>query len=164
IYVSFRARKEKIFSSPSRRNYRIFALKRKVAEMHLLKDDSAAGGPTNPALVERVAAREFSSELAPGMDHLDQLEAQSIYIFRGALRGRKRCSVLWSVGKSSKWLLWRGGRPFSGRLRSPALHVDTGKNFREMSRFRDHYGKDGALARRVEPCPPIDAVDPTLPP
>jgi len=46
----------------------------------------------------------------------------------------------------------------------PALHVDTGKKFPEMYAFRDHYGKAWDLDLKVEPCPPIDAVDPTLPP
>ena len=33
-----------------------------------------------------------------------------------------------------------------------------------MYAFRDRYGKEWELDLKVEPCPPIDAVDPTLPP
>ena len=33
-----------------------------------------------------------------------------------------------------------------------------------MYAFRDRYGKEWELDLKIEPCPPIDAVDPTLPP
>src|SRR3954454_6157964 len=164
IYVSFQARKEKIFSSLLHRNYRIFASKRKVAEMHLLKDNSTAGGLSSPALAERVPAQEFSAELAPGMDHLDALEAQSIYIFREAFARLKKIALLWSLGKDSNVMIWLARKAFVGRVPFPALHVDTGKKFPEMYAFRDRFGKEWELDLKVEPCPPIDAVDPTLPP
>ena len=44
------------------------------------------------------------------------------------------------------------------------MHVDTGKKFPEMYAFRDRYSKEWGLDLIVEPCPPIEAVDPTLPP
>ena len=124
------------------RNYRIFASERKVAEMHLLKDSSTAGGPGGPALAKRAPAQEFSADLAPSMDHLDQLEAQSIYIFREAFGRLKKIALLWSLGKDSNVMIWLARKAFFGRLPFPALHVDTGKKFPEMYRFRDHYGKD----------------------
>jgi len=98
------------------------------------------------------------------MDHLDQLEAQSIYIFREAFARLKKIALLWSLGKDSNVMIWLARKAFFGRMPFPALHVDTGKKFPEMYRFRDHYGKEWDLDLRVEPCPPIDAVDPTLPP
>ena len=162
--MSFQARKEKFFLLLLHRNYRKFASKRKVAEMHLLKDNSAADRLTSPALAERVRAQEFSADLAPSMDHLDQLEAQSIYIFREAFARLKKIALLWSLGKDSNVMIWLARKAFFGRMPFPALHVDTGKKFPEMYRFRDHYGKEWDLDLRVEPCPPIDAVDPTLPP
>ena len=51
-----------------------------------------------------------------------------------------------------------------GRVPFPALHVDTGKKFPEMYAFRDRFGKEWGLDLKIEPCPPIDTVDPTLPP
>ncbi|MGY3464295.1 3'-phosphoadenosine 5'-phosphosulfate sulfotransferase (PAPS reductase)/FAD synthetase [Bradyrhizobium sp. LM6.11] len=132
--------------------------------MHLLKDDSAANGLSSPAFTVRAPAKEFSADLAPSMDHLDQLEAQSIYIFREAFGRLKKIALLWSLGKDSNVMIWLARKAFFGRLPFPALHVDTGKKFPEMYRFRDHYGKEWELDLRVEPCPPIDAVDPTLPP
>ena len=44
------------------------------------------------------------------------------------------------------------------------MHVDTGKKFPEMYVFRDRYAKEWDLDLILEYCPPIDAVDPTLPP
>ena len=108
--------------------------------MHLLKDDSAADRLSNPALAERARAQEFSTELAPSMDHLDQLEAQSIYIFREAFARLKKIALLWSLGKDSNVMIWLARKAFFGKMPFPALHVDTGKKFPEMYRFRDHYG------------------------
>ena len=61
-------------------------------------------------------------------------------------------------------MIWLARKAFFGRVPFPALHVDTGKKFPEMYAFRDTYGKQWGLDLRIEPCPPIDAVDPTLPP
>ncbi len=61
-------------------------------------------------------------------------------------------------------MIWLARKAFFGRVPFPALHVDTGKKFPEMYAFRDHFGKEWELDLKVEPCPPIDAVDPTLPP
>ena len=98
------------------------------------------------------------------MDHLDQLEAQSIYILREAFARLKKLALLWSLGKDSNVMIWLARKAFFGRVPFPALHVDTGKKFPEMYAFRDRFGKEWDLDLKVEPCPPIDAVDPTLPP
>src|SRR5262249_40822050 len=158
IYVSFLASKEKIFSSLSHCNYRIFASKGKGAEMHLLRDDSAADQLRTARPIGRGAVRQFSADrqAAPTMDHLDQLEAQSISIFREAFARLKKIALLWSLGKDSNVMIWLARKAFFGRMPFPALHVDTGKKFPEMYRFRDHYGKEWELDLRVEPCPPID--------
>ena len=44
------------------------------------------------------------------------------------------------------------------------MHVDTGKKFPEMYAFRDRYGKEWELDLKIEPCPPLETIDPTLPP
>ena len=98
------------------------------------------------------------------MDHLDELEAQSIYILREAFARLKKLALLWSLGKDSNVMIWLARKAFFGRVPFPALHVDTGKKFPEMYAFRDRFGKEWDLDLKVEPCPPIDAVDPTLPP
>src|SRR6187549_181366 len=98
------------------------------------------------------------------MDRLDELEAQSIFIFREGFARLKRLALLWSLGKDSNVMIWLARKAFFGRVPFPALHVDTGKKFPEMYAFRDRFGKEWELDLRIEPCPPIDSVDPTLPP
>jgi sulfate adenylyltransferase subunit 2 len=101
---------------------------------------------------------------APAMDHLDELEAQSIYIFREAFARLKKLALLWSLGKDSNVMIWLARKAFFGKVPFPALHVDTGKKFPEMYAFRDAYAKAWGLDLRVDFCPPIEAIDPTLPP
>jgi sulfate adenylyltransferase subunit 2 len=98
------------------------------------------------------------------VDRLDELEAQSIFIFREAFARLGRIALLWSLGKDSNVMIWIARKAFFGRVPFPALHVDTGKKFPEMYAFRDRYAVEWNLDLKVEPCPPIESVDPTLPP
>ena len=98
------------------------------------------------------------------MDRLDDLEAQSIFILREAFARLDRLALLWSLGKDSNVMIWIARKAFFGRVPFPVMHVDTGKKFPEMYAFRDRYADEWDLDLIVEPCPPIDAVDPTLPP
>src|SRR3954463_5555833 len=132
--------------------------------MHLLKDNSAADGLSSPALVGRLRSQESFAGAAPSMDHLDQLEAQSIYIFREAFARLKKIALLWSLGKDSNVMIWLARKAFFGRLPFPAMHVDTGKKFAEMYAFRDRYAVEWDLDLIIEQCPPIESVDQTLPP
>ena len=135
--------------------------------MHLLDNDSTIdrlrrADPSKGSAAPQILA---SGDLpAPTMDHLDALEAQSIYIFREAFARLKKLALLWSLGKDSNVMIWLARKAFFGRVPFPALHVDTGKKFPEMYAFRDQYGKEWELDLKIEPCPPIDSVDPTLPP
>ena len=135
--------------------------------MHLLNPDSTkdrlrVADATNGAAVPHIFA---DGRLPPpSMDHLDELEAQSIYILREAFARLKKLALLWSLGKDSNVMIWLARKAFFGRVPFPALHVDTGKKFPEMYAFRDRFGKEWDLDLKIEPCPPIDAVDPTLPP
>ncbi|MCK0207873.1 sulfate adenylyltransferase subunit 2 [Starkeya koreensis] len=97
-------------------------------------------------------------------ERLDELEAQSIYIFREAFARMKRMALLWSLGKDSNVMIWLARKAFLGHVPFPVMHVDTGKKFREMYQFRDHYAVEWGLDLRVEPCPPLETIDPTLPP
>jgi sulfate adenylyltransferase subunit 2 len=98
------------------------------------------------------------------MDRFDELEAQSVFILREAFARLKRIALLWSLGKDSNVMVWLARKAFFGRVPFPVMHVDTGKKFPEMYAFRERYAKEWQLDLFVEPCPPIDAVDPTLPP
>ena len=127
--------------------------------MHLLENESANDRVLWADATEASAGQRISS-----MDHLDALEAQSIYIFREAFARLKKLALLWSLGKDSNVMIWLARKAFFGRVPFPALHVDTGKKFPEMYAFRDHYGSEWQLDLRVEPCPPLETIDPTLPP
>ena len=98
------------------------------------------------------------------MDHLDQIESQSIYIFREAFNRLDKIAMLWSLGKDSNVMIHLARKAFLGHVPFPVLHVDTGRKFPEMYEFRDIYAKEWSLNFLSEPCPPIEAMDPSLPP
>ncbi|HLH87539.1 MAG TPA: sulfate adenylyltransferase subunit CysD [Xanthobacteraceae bacterium] len=98
------------------------------------------------------------------VDRLDELEAQSIFIFREAFARLKRIALLWSLGKDSNVMIWIARKAFFGRVPFPVMHVDTGKKFAEMYAFRARYAQEWNLDLKIEPCPPLESVDPTLPP
>ena len=98
------------------------------------------------------------------MSRLDELEAQSIFIFREAFARLRRIGLLWSLGKDSNLMIWIVRKAFFGRVPFPVLHVDTGKKFPEMYAFRDRYAAEWNLELKVELCPPLEIIDPTLPP
>jgi sulfate adenylyltransferase subunit 2 len=71
------------------------------------------------------------------MDHLDQLEQQSVYIFREAFRAFERLCMLWSIGKDSTVLLWLARKAFFGHIPFPLVHIDTSYKLPEMIEYRD---------------------------
>ncbi len=75
------------------------------------------------------------------MDHLSNLENQSIYIIREAYFQFKKVSLLWSIGKDSTTLLWLIRKAFYGNIPFPVLHIDTGYKFKEIYKFRKKYAK-----------------------
>jgi sulfate adenylyltransferase subunit 2 len=98
------------------------------------------------------------------MSHLDELEAESVYVLREAFAKLERPAILWSLGKDSNVVLWLARKAFFGHVPFPVMHVDTGKKFKEMYAFRDHYAKEWGLNFIREECPPVEMTDPTLPP
>src|SRR4030088_2061612 len=132
-------------------------------EMDVLSNESANNRLRHAPLIQASSVPEILSS-APSMDHLDELEAQSIYILREAFARLKKLALLWSLGKDSNVMIWLARKAFFGRVPFPALHVDTGKKFPEMYAFRDRYGKEWELDLKIEPCPPLETIDPTLPP
>lgn len=70
--------------------------------------------------------------------HLDQLEAESIYIYREVAAQFERPVILYSIGKDSSVLIHLARKAFyPARPPMPLLHVDTTWKFREMIAFRD---------------------------
>src|SRR5207247_392712 len=69
--------------------------------------------------------------------HLDQLENQSIFIFREAYHAFKNIAMPWSMGKDSNVLVWLARKSFFGRVPFPVLHIDTTYEFPEMLEFRE---------------------------
>ena len=64
-------------------------------------------------------------------EHLKQLEAESIYIFREAAAQFERPVLLYSIGKDSSVLLHLALKAFApGKLPFPLLHVDTTWKFK----------------------------------
>lgn len=98
------------------------------------------------------------------MDRLDQLESQSIFIFREAFNRIENIAMLWSLGKDSNVMIWLARKAFFGHVPFPVMHVDTEKKFPEMYAFRDRYAKEWGLNFIREFCPPIEEIDDTLPP
>src|SRR3979411_3304050 len=135
--------------------------------MHLLDNDQAGYLLRRADTTEEAPVQQISAEArfhTPAMDQLDGLAAQSIYIFREAFARLKKLALLWSLGKYSNVMIWLARKVFFGRVPFPALHVDTGKKFPEMYAFRDRYGKEWELDLKIEPCPSLETIDPTLPP
>ncbi len=96
--------------------------------------------------------------------HLDRLESQSVYIFREAFNRIDNLAMLWSLGKDSNVLVWLAKKAFFGRVPFPVVHVDTGKKFAEMYAFRERYAREWELDLVTGDCPPIEEIDPSLPP
>jgi sulfate adenylyltransferase subunit 2 len=77
------------------------------------------------------------------LSHLDQLEAESIFIIREVVAEFDHPVMLYSVGKDSSVMVRLAQKAFSpGRIPFPLLHVDTGYKFREMYEFRDRFCRE----------------------
>lgn len=97
------------------------------------------------------------------MDHLDKLEAQSIFIFREAFQAVDKLAMLWSFGKDSNVMIHLARKAFFGRVPFPLIHCDTELEMDEVYTFRDRYTKEWDINLISHLCPSIDATDATLP-
>lgn len=80
----------------------------------------------------------------PFPGYLEQLEAESIHIFREVSASFQRPVMLYSIGKDSSVLLHLLRKAFyPARPPIPLLHVDTTWKFREMIAFRDEVARMG---------------------
>lgn len=76
------------------------------------------------------------------LNHLDQLESESIYIIREIMASVRNPVMLYSIGKDSSVLLHLARKAFwPGKVPFPLLHIDTGWKFKDMIQFRDAYTK-----------------------
>src|SRR6202012_4483311 len=72
------------------------------------------------------------------LDYLDQLESESIHIFREVAGQFERPALLFSGGKDSIVMVYLALKAFRpGKFPFPLVHIDTGHNFQEALDFRD---------------------------
>ncbi len=88
------------------------------------------------------------------LDYLDQLEAESIHIFREVAGQFERPALLFSGGKDSICLVHLALKAFRpGKFPFPLVHIDTGHNFQEALDYRDRLAKkigEKLIVRKVE--------------
>ncbi len=76
------------------------------------------------------------------LTHLDDLEAESIYIIREVAAECEKPVMLYSIGKDSSVMLHLALKAFyPEKPPFPFLHVDTTWKFKEMIQFRDRIAK-----------------------
>lgn len=77
------------------------------------------------------------------MNHLDELEAEAIYIMREVAAECEKPVMLYSIGKDSSVMLHLAMKAFyPEKPPFPFLHVNTTWKFREMIEFRDQRAKE----------------------
>ena len=76
------------------------------------------------------------------LSHLDQLEAEAIYIIREVAASCEKPVMLYSIGKDSSVMLHLALKAFyPEKPPFPFLHVNTTWKFKEMIKFRDEQAK-----------------------
>lgn len=72
------------------------------------------------------------------LNYLEELESESIHIFREIAAQFERPALLFSGGKDSITLVHLAKKAFApGKIPFPLVHIDTGHNFPEALEFRD---------------------------
>src|SRR6218665_904868 len=88
------------------------------------------------------------------LDYLEQLEAESIFIFREIAAQFEKPALLFSGGKDSITLVHLAKKAFApGKIPFPLVHIDTGHNLREALAFRDWLANETGstlIVRKVE--------------
>ncbi len=84
------------------------------------------------------------------MTHLDELEAEAIYIMREVAACCEKPVMLYSIGKDSSVMLHLAMKAFyPGKPPFPFLHIDTTWKFREMIAFRDKMAAEKGIEMLV---------------
>lgn len=74
------------------------------------------------------------------LSHLDQLEAEAIFVLRETAAQFQNPALLFSGGKDSIVMAWLARKAFlPARMPFPLLHIDTGHNFGETMEYRDWF-------------------------
>ncbi|MCX7923530.1 MAG: sulfate adenylyltransferase subunit CysD [Clostridia bacterium] len=77
------------------------------------------------------------------LTHLDQLEAEAIYIMREVAAECEKPVMLYSIGKDSSVMLHLAMKAFyPEKPPFPFMHIDTTWKFKEMIEFRDRKAKE----------------------
>lgn len=84
------------------------------------------------------------------LTHLDELEAEAIYIIREVAAECEKPVMLYSVGKDSSVMLHLAKKAFyPEKPPFPFLHIDTSWKFRQMYEFRDRVAKEYGIEMLV---------------
>jgi len=76
------------------------------------------------------------------LNHLRELEAESIHIIREVASEFENPVMLYSIGKDSSVMVRLAEKAFSpGKVPFPMMHIDSKWKFKEMISFRDSYAK-----------------------
>ncbi|MBR5413487.1 MAG: sulfate adenylyltransferase subunit CysD [Fibrobacter sp.] len=111
--------------------------------------------PSTLTRKSRISIRNFTSKCHSGLgpeshrrlnlseySHLDELEAEAIYIIREVAAECEKPVMLYSIGKDSSVMLHLAMKAFyPEKPPFPFLHVNTTWKFREMIEFRDNIAK-----------------------
>ena len=85
-----------------------------------------------------------------GLSHLDELEAEAIYIIREVAAECEKPVMLYSIGKDSSVMLHLALKAFyPEKPPFPFLHIDTTWKFKEMIEFRDRIAKENGIEMLV---------------
>ena len=80
------------------------------------------------------------------LSHLDQLEAEAIYIIREVAAECEKPVMLYSIGKDSSVMLHLALKAFyPEKPPFPFLHIDTTWKFKEMIEFRDKVAEENGI-------------------
>jgi len=84
------------------------------------------------------------------LTHLDELEAEAIYIIREVAAECEKPAMLYSIGKDSSVMLHLALKAFyPEKPPFPFMHIDTTWKFREMIKFRDETAKKHGIEMLV---------------
>ncbi|MFM8719836.1 MAG: phosphoadenosine phosphosulfate reductase family protein, partial [Chthoniobacterales bacterium] len=76
------------------------------------------------------------------LDHLDQLEAEAIFVLRETAAQFQNAALLFSGGKDSIVMAHLAAKAFwPAKIPCPLLHIDTGHNFEETIAYRDSFAE-----------------------